>query len=305
MYRKYLTLLWEEVFKIKKLLNNIGVKVSFLTIIINFLLFVLKLVVGLFAHSKAIVSDAFHSLSDVISTIIVIIGLVISNKEADSGHPYGHEKIESIFAIILSFILLLSGLSIGYIGLSDIMSNKELVIPGSSALVVAVISILVKEGMFHYTMHTAKKINSSSMKADAWHHRSDALSSVASFVSVGLAKLGYPIFDPICSLLIAILIVKTAIEIFIDATNRMVDKACDDDLKEQIEKTILEGHPDIKINDFKTRMFGSRCYIDVEIAMNGDISLKESNAIAVSIHNKVENKFSIIKHCNIHVIPFE
>lgn len=289
----------------KKLLENIGVRVSLITILINFLLFLLKFVFGFISHSHAIISDAFHSLSDVITTVAVIIGLVLSSQDADKRHPYGHEKIESLVAVILSFILFISGISIGYIGFRDIFSAKEIIIPGVSALVVAVISIVTKEVMFHYTMRAAKKISSTSMEADAWHHRSDALSSIGSFVGVFLARLGFPIFDPICSILICILIIKCAIEIFIDATNRMIDTACDDELNKEIIDTILDDKNVIKINDFKTRMFGDKCYIDVEIALDGSKSLKDVNNIVVNIHNNVEEKFKEVKHCNIHVIPFE
>ncbi len=289
----------------KKIFQNIGVRVSLITVIINFLLFVLKLVFGIISHSKAIVSDAFHSLSDVITTIAVIVGLILSSKAADERHPYGHEKIEALVGIILAFVLLLSGISIGYIGFANIISSKEIVVPGVSALVVAIISILVKEGMFQYTIRVAKKLSSPSMKADAWHHRSDALSSVGSFIGVFLARIGYPIFDPICSILIAILIIKCAVEIFLDGTNQMIDTSCDSTLNKEIIDTILACYENIEISDFKTRMFGSKCYIDVEIKLQGDMPLKEVHNIVLNIHNKVEEKFKMVKHCNINVIPFE
>lgn len=287
----------------KKLLQNIGIKVSLITILINFLLFLLKLIIGFISHSHAIISDAFHSLSDVITTIAVIFGLVLASKEADESHPYGHEKIESLVAIILSMVLLISGLSIGYLGLKDIFMNKAIIVPGFSALVAALISVAVKEGMFHYTMHVAKKINSSSMKADAWHHRSDAISSIGSFIGVLLARIGFPIFDPICSILICVLIIKCALEIFGSATKEVVDASCDEDLNKQIIDTIYKTEQDIKINDFKSRMFGNKCYIDVEIALDGNLSLNKANDIVTKIHNKVENNFNMVKHCNIHIVP--
>ena len=285
----------------KKMFQNVGIKVSFITIIINFFLFLIKLIFGLISHSHAIVSDAVHSFSDVITTIGVIIGLMLASKEADSKHPYGHEKIESIVAIILSFILFISGLSIGVIGFKDIFSSKEILVPGFSALIVALISIITKEIMFHYTMSVAKKINSSAMEADAWHHRSDALSSIGSFLGVLMARLGFPI----CSILICVLIIKCSIEIFLDATNKIIDTSCDEKLNKKIKTTILNCYDNLKINDFKTRMFGNRCYIDVEISLDGKMSLEEVNNIVLKIHNKVENDFKIVKHCNIHVIPFD
>ena len=287
----------------KKIFQNIGVRVSTITLIINTLLFVFKFVAGLIAHSQAMVSDAIHSLTDSITTIIVIFGLVMSSKKADKEHPYGHERIESVFAIILAFILLVTGLSIGYMGIKAIFFTKKLIVPGYLALWAAVISIIVKEIMFHYTMHTAKKIASSSMEADAWHHRSDALSSIGSFIGILGSRLGLPILDPLCSILICVLIVKAGVEIFIQATEEMLDTSCDDATNKQIVDVILSMNEDISINDLKTRMFGSKIYIDVDIAFDGNMSLNDANVIAQKIHHKIEKTFKLVKHCNIHIMP--
>ncbi len=289
----------------RKLMSNVGVRVSIITVVINFFLFVFKLVCGLISHSNAMVSDAVHSLSDVITTIAVIFGLVLAGQEADSKHPYGHEKIESAFAVVLSFFLLVTGIGIGYVGVENIIKGLEnnLVIPGGLALLAAIVSIVVKEIMFHYTMQTAKKISSSSMEADAWHHRSDALSSIGAFIGIFASRLGFPILDPICSLLICILIIKTAIEIFINAVKELVDTACDDSVNDEIIKTIMEIQKNIDINEFKSRMFGSRIYIDMEIALDGKITLNNANKIVNKIHDKIEQKYDLIKHCNIRVVP--
>ncbi len=291
----------------KKIFKNIGVKVSLITLVINFLLFVFKLIIGIVANSNALISDAVHSLSDAITTIAVIFGLIISNQEADQEHPYGHERIESVFAVILSFFLFITGIGIGSLGIDAIIkgTNETLSVPGVWALIAAFVSIVVKEIMFHYTMHTAKKISSSSMEADAWHHRSDALSSVGSFIGILVSRLGYPILDPICSLLICVLIIKTAIEIFIDAINQLIDRACDEETNKEIVDVILSMHENIKINDLKTRMFGSKIYIDTEIAIDGNLSLKDANKIVEKIHNKIEKKFKLVKHCNIHIVPID
>ena len=214
----------------KKNLNNLGIKVSIITVLINFFLFAFKLIAGIIAHSHAIISDAFHSLSDVVSTFAVIFGLFYASKDADESHPYGHERIESVMAVILSFMLFLTGIGIGYIGINNIMSSTLLKIPGRFALVAAVISIIIKEGMYHYTMWAAKKLNSPSMKADAWHHRSDAFSSIGSFIGILGARLGLTVLDPLCSILIAILIVKSALDIFATSINQMVDKSCDEEV---------------------------------------------------------------------------
>ncbi len=289
----------------KKIFQNIGVRVSTITLIINTLLFIFKFIAGLIAHSQAMISDAIHSLTDSITTIIVIFGLVMSSKKADKEHPYGHERIESVFAIILSFILLVTGLSIGYMGIKAVFFANKLTAPGYLALWAAVISIIVKEIMFHYTMHTAKKIASSSMEADAWHHRSDALSSIGSFIGILGARLGLPILDPLCSILICILIVKASIEIFMQATEEMLDTSCDDETNNEIINVILSMHEDIKIYSLKTRMFGSKIYIDADIAFDGNMTLNDANVIAQKIHHKIEKKFKLVKHCNIHIMPIK
>ena len=289
----------------KKIFQNIGVRVSTITLIINTLLFVFKFIAGLIAHSQAMVSDAIHSLTDSITTIIVIFGLVMSSKKADKEHPYGHERIESVFAIILSFILLVTGLSIGYMGIKAVFFTKKIIVPGYLALWAAAISIIIKEIMFHYTMRTAKRIASSSMEADAWHHRSDALSSIGSFIGILGSRLGLPILDPLCSILICVLIVKASIEIFIQATEEMLDTACDDETNKEIVDVILSMNEDIKIYNLKTRMFGSKIYIDVDIAFDGDMTLNDANVIAQKIHHKIEKTFKLVKHCNIHIMPIK
>lgn len=288
----------------KEIFKNIGVKASLITIIINFILFIFKLIAGIISNSNAMISDAFHSLSDVLTTVIVILGLIISSKEADKKHPYGHERIESVFAIILSFCLFLTGIGIGYIGIQNIIkSTNNIAIPGALALIAAILSIIVKEYMYHYTKRIAKKIKSQSMEADAWHHRSDAMSSVGSFLGILGARLGLPILDPLCSIIICLLIIKSAIEIFIGAISQMLDLACDDDTIEKIKDVMEEYNEIIKLNDLKTRIFGSRIYIDAEIIIDGSLSLNEVNTIVEKIHDNIENKFNIVKHCNIHVLP--
>jgi len=288
---------------VKKLLNNIGIKVSLITIVINVILFIIKLIAGIVGHSNAMVSDAIHSLSDVLTTIVVIFGLIISLKDADDKHPYGHERVECAFAIILSFFLFLTGCFIGFIGTKNIIISATIKVPTTLPLIGAILSIIIKELMFHYTIKYAKKMNSSSMEADAWHHRSDALSSVGSFLGILGAKLGFPVLDPICSVIICIIIIKTSIEIFISSISQMLDTACDNHTKEEIIKVIKKNKEVIEITDMKTRMFANKLYIEVELSLDGNKKLKEVDKIVTKIHDNVENKFENVKHCNIRVIP--
>lgn len=289
--------------EIKK--EDIAYKVSNISIFLNILLSIGKFLAGLIGHSKAMISDAIHSFSDVVSTIIVIIGIKISSKDSDETHPYGYEKFECVAAIILAFMLLITGLGIGgtAIKVSITKSYISSTIPTLLPLIFAIISIITKEAMYWYTRNNAKKIDSTALMADAWHHRSDALSSIGSFIGILGSRLGYKVCDSIASLVISIFIIKAAIEIFIDAINKIVDKSCDEETVNKIKKTILSNNDVKNIDNLKTRISGDKIFVDVEIAVEKNLSLKDAHDIAEDIHNRVETKYKNVKHCMVHVNP--
>ena len=285
--------------------EKIAIKVSVISIILNCLLTLIKFISGVISKSSAMISDSVHSLSDVLSTFVVIIGVKISNKKADSDHPYGHERIECVSAIILSGMLFIIGALIGINGIKNVTNSSNLVIPGVLALIASNISIISKEAMYQYTIRVSKKINSAALKADAWHHRSDALSSIGSFIGILGSRLGFKIFDPLASVIISLCIIKVSIDIFKDAIDKMVDKSCD---KEVIDKVIsvIEKNESVKnIDDIKTRQFGNKAYVDVEISVDENLLLKDAHKIAEEIHDSVENEINIVKHCMVHVNPYE
>lgn len=288
--------------------NQIAMKVSAVSIAINLVLSILKLIAGIVAHSGAMVSDAIHSASDVGSTLIVIVGVRLSGKQSDQEHPYGHERMECVSSIILSGLLLATGIGIGISGLENIVkstSGKEIEIPGMLALIAAVVSIVVKEWMFWYTRGAAKKINSGALMADAWHHRSDAMSSVGAFVGIFGARMGYPILDPIASVVICLLIGKASIDIFRDAVDKMVDRSCDRQTEESIRRTVLSVEGVKGVDLLQTRLFGSKIYVDLEIAADGTQTLDEAHQIAEHVHHAIEHTFPDVKHCMVHVNPAE
>ena len=219
--------------------KEIAMHVSRVSIYANALLSVVKLVIGFVANSGAMISDAIHSASDVFSTFIVMIGVTLSNKKSDKDHQYGHERFECVASIILAFILVVTGFEIGMAGVEKIIGGNysELAIPGKMALVIAVVSIVVKEAMYWYTRSAAKKTKSDALMADAWHHRSDALSSVGAFIGILGARLGYPVLDPVASVFICLCILKVAVDIFREAMGKMVDKACPHDVTVKIYDT--------------------------------------------------------------------
>ena len=285
--------------------EKIAIKVSIISIILNCLLTLIKFISGVISKSSAMISDSVHSFSDVLSTFVVIIGVKISNKKADSDHPYGHERIECVSAIILSGMLFIVGALIGINGIKNVTNSSNLVMPGVLALIASIISIISKEAMYQYTIRVSKKINSAALKADAWHHRSDALSSIGSFIGILGSRLGFKIFDPLASVIISLCIIKVSIDIFKDAIDKMVDKSCD---KEVIDKVIsvIEKNESVKnIDDIKTRQFGNKAYVDVEISVDENLLLKDAHKVAEEIHNSVENEINIVKHCMVHVNPYE
>lgn len=287
--------------------EKVAMKVSFVSIVTNVILSVFKLFAGIFAHSGAMVSDAIHSASDVFSTFVVIIGIKISSKESDKEHPYGHERMECVAAIVLATILAITGLGIGSSAAEKLIAGhyETLVVPGTLALIAAILSIVVKEAMFWYTRIHAKRIDSGALMADAWHHRSDALSSVGALIGIGGAQLGFPVMDAIASLVICIFILKAAYDIFKDAISKMVDRACDEETEEQLKSCALAQEGVLGIDLLHTRTFGNKIYVDIEISADGSMSLFEAHTIAEQVHDSIEQNFPKVKHIMVHVNPSE
>lgn len=280
-------------------------KVSKITIIGNIILSGFKLIAGLVGSSSAIISDAVHSASDVASTIVVMIGVTLASKDSDDEHPYGHERMECIAAILLAVMLFITGCGIGVGAINTLITGNyiDAETPGVIALVAAISSIVIKELMFWYTIANAKKINSSALMADAWHHRSDALSSVGALIGISGARLGFPIMDTLASLVIFIFICKAAFDIFKDAVDKLVDKSCDKLMQKKIYDHIIENEDVTKIDDLRTRLFGNKVYVDIEIAVDGNYSLRRSHEIAENIHDDIEENFPEVKHIMVHVNP--
>ena len=289
----------------KKDNKKIAMHVSSVSMAVNILLSIFKITAGFIAKSSAMISDGVHSASDIVSTVIVMIGIKISSKESDREHQYGHERMECVAAIILSGILFATGIGIGISGIKKISLSKEIIPPGAIALTAAVISVAIKELMYRYTIYNAKKINSSALKADAWHHRSDALSSIGSFIGILGARHGFPILDPIAAIVICIFILKAAIEIFLEAIDKMTDRACDDETIKKISEIISSQKGVLGIDSLKTRMFGDKIYVDTEISADGHIPLNEAHSIAENVHDKIEDKIPNVKHCMVHVNPYK
>ena len=277
------------------------------SIIANVLLSILKLLGGIIGNSAAMVADAVHSITDLLSTVIAIIGIKLAGKKPDKTHPYGHERLECVATLILAALISVVGVGIGWAGVQMIVSGQfnEIGVPGMLALVAAIISIGVKEGVYWYMRSVAKKIDSSALMADAVHSRADGLSSVGSLVGVLGARLGFPILDSVAAIVICLFILKTAFSIFVDAIGRLTDRACDDKTIEEIRNIIMAQNYVEGIDQLRTRLAGNRIYVDVEICVNATFTLQEAHNIAQCVHDAIERELPKVKHCMVHVNPSE
>ena len=285
--------------------KRVTMQVSTVGIVCNAALTVFKLVAGIVAHSSAIVADAVHSASDILGSLIVMIGAVFSHKAADASHPYGHEKLECIASILLGNILVLVGAAIGYAGVMKIVRGETLAAPGVLALIAAVVSIGVKEGLYWYTIAAAKRIRSVSLKAEAWHHRSDALSSIGSFAGVLGARLGVPILDPIASIVICLFIFKVAFDLVRTGLNELLERSLPADVEEEILR-IVTAFPEVREpHNLRTRRIGAAIAVEVHVRMDGAMTVARSHALTVDIERRLRARFGEGTMIAIHVEPLK
>lgn len=280
-------------------------QVSFVSIGGNLFLCILKLFAGILGHSGALISDAVHSAADAVDTIIVIIGVKLASKAPDARHPYGHERMECVAAILLSIVLGLVGAGIGYAGLEKILSGRYEVMgmPSRLALFAALISIVIKEGLYQYMRRSAEKINSDSLMAIAWHNRADSLSSIGSFIGIVGARAGLAILDPLVSVIICLFVIKAALSIFRGAVNKMTDHACDPETEAAIISQITCQAEKGSLGQLRTRLFGDKIYIEAELFLPGNYSLTRSWEICRQIQTSIEESFEEVKECRIIPAP--
>ncbi len=283
-----------------------AVRVSVLTLAGNVILTVFKLFAGLFGRSGAMVADAVHSASDVGSTILVLAGLRLAKRRPDENHPYGHEKLACVLTAGLALSLFVVGLGIGWRGIRSLLFEPDRPSPTVLALVAAVVSIAAKEGMYHMTIRAAKKAPEAalSLRADAWHHRSDALSSVGSLAGIVGGMAGFPRADALAAVVLSAVVLGVAVGIARDALRRLVDRAADPELTGRLRKAAEEVPGVLSVDVFRTRLFGERVDADVEISVRADLPLRESHAIAEQVRAAV-CAFAPVKDCTVHVNPKE
>lgn len=278
-------------------------KVTVLSIILNIILTILKVISGVLGKSSAIIADGIHSASDILTSIGVLIGNYFSKKPKDLEHPYGHERIETIVSFILSSVLIFISIKIGVDGVKSLLNPESIVTPTPLPLIISFVSILIKEFQFRITIRVANKLNSPSLKADAWHHRSDALSSIAAFIGIGGAILGIKILDPLASLTVALIVIKVGFDIFKSSFNDLIDRSIDENDIKEIKSLTLNNSEIFSIKSFKSRRHGAFAYIDMTIILNRNLTLFKAHKIADDLEKEIISKFNYIKEINIHTEP--
>lgn len=290
----------------KEQANRIISRLAFVGIAGNILLTAFKLFAGIAGNSSAMISDSVHSLSDVFATFIAWLGALISRKPQDEDHPYGHERFECVASLILGLILLLTGAGIGFEALGKIFRADALhAEAGTIALVAAIVSIAVKESMYHYTLHYARMLNSAVFTADAWHHRSDAFSSIGALAGIIGSRMGYPVLDSVASAIICGMIIWTAYGILKDSITKIVDTSCGEKYESKLKDFINAQAGVLGIKTMHSRLFSEKVFVDVSILVDGDQTLRKATAIADAVHHEVEKEFLEVKHIMIHIHPAE
>lgn len=285
----------EERFKKSKIVSWTGIWV-------NFFLTIFKIFAGIFGRSQAMLSDGFHSLSDIFAGILTLTSVKISQKPVDQDHPYGHGKAESIAAFCISFILFGMSIVLSYRALNAIFL-KIRIVPGLLPLWAALVSISVKELLFRYTYYIGKKFDNLAILASASDHRADALSSVAALIGIAGARLGYIFLDPLAGFIVAVFIFKIGVDILRPSLRELMDTSLPEDFIDEIKKVALTIEGVRKIDDIKTRRIGWRNSIDLSVQIDADLSIEEGHGISNKIEKLLLQKLKNIGNIMIHINP--
>ncbi|MEA1928778.1 MAG: cation diffusion facilitator family transporter [Candidatus Auribacterota bacterium] len=272
----------------------------------NVFLSLIKFLAGIFGHSAAMVADAIHSLSDILSSVIVLIGLKVARKRPDAEHPYGHSKAESVAAQIISLFMVFLGGMIFFNSWKNLFKPKYEA-PSYYVLLVAFVSIVIKEGLFHYKNRLGKKIHSSSLVADAWHHRSDAFSSLVVLIGVSLVIIGGPRFhiaDPIAAMAVALIICYTGVKMLLKTSSELMDQVLTGPPAEKIKMLIMEVKGVKAVEKLFIRKSGMDLIIDIHIEVDPTLSVVEGHNIAGEVKAKLMEKIESLRSVMVHVEPY-
>ena len=286
-----------------KTLYKIGERGTIVAILVNIFVFVFKAFAGIVGRSHAMMADALHTISDLFTSFAVLIGFKIAQKPPDLHHPYGHGRAESIASKVVSLVLIALGVKVA-INSFRAMFFDALVTPHQIALWAAVGSIVIKEALYRYSFWLGEKISSTSLKADAWHHRSDALSSIAALIGIGGARLGYPILDPLAGVIVSVLVIKAGVEAFHTAYDELMDAAPPKELLSKIKTLTFQVKGVKAIKDIKARKLGLEMLIDMTIDLDKKLSVEDSHLITDRIKHNILENIQGAKDILIHVEPY-
>ncbi len=284
-------------------------RVTILGSIVNLLLLVFKFAAGILGHSAAMVADAVHSLSDFVTDIIVLLFVRISNKPQDESHDYGHGKYETLATALIGVILFFVGLGIlwnGGMSIWHVIQGQPLEAPGSMALVAALVSIVAKELLYQYTALVGKRVDSQAVVANAWHHRSDALSSIGTALGIGGAILlgdDWRVLDPIAAVVVSLFILKMAYKLVVPSFEELMDRSLSEEIEADIRKVLLEFPEASQPHNLRTRRIGNNCSVDVHIRMDGNLTLTHSHEITRAMEQRLRELLGQGTFINIHVEP--
>ncbi len=286
-------------------------RVTIIGSIVNLMLLIFKFLAGIFGHSAAMIADAVHSLSDFITDIIVIVFVRISSKPADSTHRYGHGKFETLASAIIGCVLLGVGVGIFVSGVRSIVGawqGEVLAAPNKLALIAAAVSIVLKEGLYHYTVYEGKKLNSQVVVINAWHHRSDALSSIGTLLGIGGAILGgekWHVLDPVAAVVVSLFIMKAAISVLKISLDELLEHSLSKDIEQEIKQIILSVDGVSSPHHLRTRRVGNSYAIEVHIRMDGELSLHDAHRITSIVEDGLKRRFGENTIVTIHSEPIK
>ena len=284
-------------------------KVTILGGAVNILLLIFKFVAGIIGNSSAMIADAFHSLSDFVTDVIVIIFVRISNKPKDESHDYGHGKFETFATLLIGCVLLFVGFGIAWTGINEIISvinGDKIESPGMIALGAAILSIFFKEALYRYTVIQSRKLKSDVLKANAWHHRSDGLTSIGTAIGIGGAIIlgdKWLILDPLAALFVSLFIVRMAFKLMKPCVDELMERSLSEEIEQEIKKIVEECEEADDLHNLKTRKIGNNYAIEFHVRLDGNMSLTKAHDTVTDIENKLKEHYGQNTHVIIHTEP--
>ena len=289
-------------FSLKQRTKEIN-RVTWWGIFVNLILSVVKIIGGVLGQAQSLVADGLHSLSDLISDAMVLVAAKHAGEEADDDHPYGHGRFETLATVGLGLFLILVGLGIAFDAAHRVFDEEVQTIPHYFTLAVALFSILSNEGLYHFTHRVGLRINSKMLIANAWHHRSDAISSIVVLIGIAGAQMGMPILDPVAAIIVALMIVKIGYELSYHSMLELVDTALDPEKVAQIKEKILENEDVLEMHMLRTRRMGHTSLVDVHILVQPRLSVSEGHHISEAVEKSLIETFDDINDVTVHIDP--